>query len=533
MMELKRISITTILTFVIVSVMSTFIFAETMPDKNISIPNESNIEKLLTINIGNGDQEVAYSPQIEGIANDGPSSFAVGDEGNIYILDTLNKKILVYRNLNWDSNIDISFCSYPRDIVIKGSSLFILDDSNLIYEVDNKGTIKSIKKLPAKLEACQINKISIDNVGNIVADSGGVKYEINDDGYSKKNEISLVTKNNGKEIDIVRGAQVYSTISFIEETGGVNVIKEDAHGNMFVEVIDEVPDSPLVLLESTVRMIDNSGKQIGFARIPIEDYSNYPLRFFNVTNNDELYIMALKRDSVEIDKIVLGKKYASKMSELKVKAKEEKEKLNKIVIESLLGSDPGIPTRSEIKARADAMVNLSWTYTAANRSNPNSTNVTMPPYLSSITTFPSYQTKIPYCWGGFDGVDRSSSTSWTNFNDAISKSKFAGNTNTNTSGWQSGTTGLDCSGFVSAAILSTTKHNTTYFATAGTATSTPLSMDYYVKSGSHILFYTGAQDTTTIKSEEATTSGSPQATKNYTRTKTWLSTNGYILRTLW
>ncbi|MGF7047384.1 hypothetical protein J2T13_001889 [Paenibacillus sp. DS2015] len=125
-----------------------------------------------------------------------------------------------------------------------------------------------------------------------------------------------------------------------------------------------------------------------------------------------------------------------------------------------------------------------------------------------------------------------SSSSWTNFKDAISKGKFAGNVNTSTSGYQSGTAGLDCSGFVGGAAGFTAKLGTYDLASSTyTATIAPSSIqiyDIYVKAGDHVLFYTGDAGTT-ISTREATTTGDDKA-KAYSRTKSFLSSQGYSLR---
>ena len=527
---MKKISVFLSTMLLLTMFFTSFTDAATESQNNAALPKEAEFQKILSIDIGNGEQEVAYSQPIDGVANEGPASFAVNENGDIYILDTLNKKILIYKDLKWSSNIDVSYCDYPRDIVAKENKLYILDESNVIYKTDNKGYILSANKLPNNLEAYEIKQISVNNEGNIIANLGDKEYEIRDDSYFLKNGASLETKNNGKTMDIIKNGNVFSSISFAELTGGINIIQDNPSGNTYIEVIDDIPDSPMVLVESTLRMLDKDGNQVAFARIPLEDYYNYPLRFFNITNKDEIYIMALKKDFVEIDKVILGNKYISKVDKLKVKAKKEKDKLinNKVETATLQSMQL---TRSQVQTRANAMISLNWTYNAINSSNPSPSTVDWPDYLSSISAFPSSQIGIPYCWGGFDGIDRSSSSGWSNFSDAMSKGKFAGNINCN-GGWKSNTAGLDCSGFVSAAYGFTTKYNTTSFASMGSPTSSILSMDYYVASGSHILLYNGDQNTTTIYSKESTTSGTDK-TKNYTRTKSWLSTNGYVARTLW
>ncbi len=497
-------------------------------------PEEAIFERVAVLQIGSGEHEVAYTPDIEGIANDGPASFAIDNQGDIYILDTLNKKVLILKDGKWDKNIDISFTNYARDILIEEKRLFVLDESNFIYELDINGSLENSIKLPDGLEAYQIVRTYINKNKNIVISDGNSEYEFFGKWNQNSPNITFEYKNNGKSVCIDKDGKYLSNISFEEETGGVNIINNDSQENVYLEVIEDVPNSSLVLLESTLRMIDKNGKQVGIARIPLEEYYNYPLKFYNVTDKGEVYIMALKKDCVEIDRIILGKSYQSKMKDLKIRASQENEKFQNATDETAqlaLRSDPGIPTRSLVQSRANAMIDYNWTYNSTNTIKP-STDVTTPDYLSIVTSIPQNFTGIPYCWGGFDGVDRSSNSGqWSNYQDAMSKGKFAGNVYCS-GGWKSGTAGLDCSGFASAAYGFTIKYGTSSFASMGTLKTTPLYMDYYVKAGEHILLFKSNKDTTTINSQEATTSGDDK-TKNYTRTKLWLSTNGYSLRSFW
>ena len=114
---------------------------------------------------------------------------------------------------------------------------------------------------------------------------------------------------------------------------------------------------------------------------------------------------------------------------------------------------PASITRSQVEQRALSMINLNWTYNSSNNSTIAPTNsgyVKQPAQLNGQTV--ASEVGIPYCWGGFDGIDTSSyNASWTSFKDAISKGAYAGNVNTDGGmGYIPGTAGIDCSGFVQA-----------------------------------------------------------------------------------
>lgn len=174
---------------------------------------------------------------------------------------------------------------------------------------------------------------------------------------------------------------------------------------------------------------------------------------------------------------------------------------------------------------------MDWYYSSTNNVNPNPSNITRPDWLTSY----GWKTGIPYCWGGFDGTDRSSApSSWTNFIDAMNKGKFAGNVYTS-GGYKSGTAGVDCSGYVGAAVGYTSKPSTTTIQTdthSHTLSERDI-MDVYNKVGDHVLFYfLQLYDGTGITSLESTLTGNDKAQMT-SRSYTWLSTNGYSLRSWW
>lgn len=494
---------------------------------------------MLEVDIGDDLKQVGYSPKVEGVANDGPQSFAI-DRNFLYILDTLNKKILVFDNFIWLKSIDISVCSYARDILASDNKLYILDETNVIITMDTSGKILEIKNLPEEIETYQVTKTSLNKDGNVMLYCGGYEYIENDSEWDLVEGIDVEINSNKAKIKKEKNIKNnFIEVNFIEKTGGINVIGQDKYGNSYIEVIDDVPDSSLVLIESTLRKYDKSGKLTSIARIPIEDYYNYPHRFFNVTEDGEVYIMALMENHVEINRITLGKMYDSRMNELKKEAEifNDRSLLN-VEDDITPYADPTFPTRSDVQKRADAMINLTWSYKSTNAENPNTTTVTKPTHLAAVKSFPSTQVGIPYCWGGFDGIDRSSSSSWGSFTGAMAANQFAGNVNCDALSYRSpGTAGVDCSGFVSAALGLTSKYNTSglYNNIGVIKTTSPLNMDFYVVPGWHVLFFSSWTDstTTTINSKESTTDGTKQAAKNWTRTKNYLSINEYKLKTVW
>jgi len=528
-----------ILVIVVIFLCITFQFADV--DYSLDSKNLKEFENIATIQIGSKIDQATYSDDSNVLLQDGPQAFTVDKSGTIYLLDTLGKKILVVENGKWLKTIDISYTLYSNLIEIKNDNLIILDSDNVIYEINKEGIITDTFRLPEELESYEVRFMSALNDSIVLTIASGERYVIDGGNEFIAKPITQFSDDPSTgSMDVIKNNKKITSIEFYDGKGGAEFLKEDTKGNFYLDVIDEVADSSYVILEETIRKYNKNGTQVGVVRIPLDDYFIYPKKIVHIMDNGQMYVMALKVDCIEIQKVNLKQSYKSYMKDLKKKAadlslNEKKSEISGYsAMDVVLLAEPGIPTRTQVETRAKAMCNLQWSYKYQNSINPPSL-VTKPAYLANLS-FSVQSTVyglmgIPYCWGGFDGIDRSSSSLWSNFSDAMAKNKFAGNVNCpSTSGYKQGTAGVDCSGFASAAYGLTAKWGTTTFASKGTAVSTPLLMDYYVKSGSHIVLFVNNASSTVVNLVEATTDGVSKARSNQ-RTKTGLS--NYQLRSLW
>ncbi|MBR6562866.1 MAG: hypothetical protein IKK70_02885 [Clostridia bacterium] len=150
-------------------------------------------------------------------------------------------------------------------------------------------------------------------------------------------------------------------------------------------------------------------------------------------------------------------------------------------------STSGFPKRAEVEARAIAMANMQWTVKANHLQHAD--DVSLPSYVGAASAG-NILTGIPYCWGGFHGLDENDN--WMKFSDVVLLSnQTAGNVNCNTPGHRSRTIGLDCSGFVSSAYKFEEKVDSENFHNYGTEISFDelKPMDFMCASGHHIMLY--------------------------------------------
>lgn len=492
------------------------------------------LKTLITVGVGPADDQLTYTPKGIEVANDGPASFAVY-KNETYILDTLAKRILVYKNNKYERILQTPFTIYPRDIVVDKDKIYILDtDIRNIFVIDKDGVLCKEYPLPANVPSFKITNFVSDYQQNIMIEADSHYYDITNGvetkGLKNKDQNNLKIVRDKKTARLISDDKEIYSVNFGDLQGASSIASIDSNDNVIVSITDISSNPMLLLTELTYRKIDKTGKELGVIRIPLETYSSFPLNHIKIDENGDAYVMALKEDRVEISKIVFGKTYNSKLANMKTQ-KSYKSTQNNMVVENGLITPATLSiSRSTVAWEASLQTDHQWTFAAMNADEPPGTCI--PDWLSSL----NYGSKmgIPYCWGGFDGTSTRSCTSWNNYDDAMTKSALAGNVSC-TGGWKAGTAGLDCSGFVSAAYKFTSHCNTSWFASYGRQISYSAlqDCDFIVAAGDHIVLYKGTStDGSYFFTQESTVSGNDMC-KWYTRTVNYLSTNGYVARTPW
>lgn len=520
-------------------------------DKGTAVDSEI----VLTIPIGSGVGEINYSDTMYG-GGEGPEAFTVTTDGKIYIVDNVNKKIIVYKNGEFLKEIQTEYITYVRSIVVAQEKVYLMDyDTGEIYVIYDDGNLYETISLPNNMESYLMQKLYVQDDGKV-----WLFYENDGDAYTRGENVSYLVEDleQGKSVPIEgftrNGTDTYNIVNCgvtveinqncengitrkklsqeIEtyaDSGLIDaqILMVDINDNVYVDAF-EIIDASIVAGEYTIRKYSNENKQY-ISEIDLDDYYFMPNKVIEVSETGEVYQLKCYKDKVQILKkeFIDSEDFVSNIENIERKTMQQEEDVKKQNLSTRAVDAPN--TWYTTMWNATDCCDLEWTYNDSNASNPNMSKVTTPDYLKSAST-PSAQTGIPYCWGGFDSLMTSSSSTWSNFSDAMNNGKFAGNVNTATSGYQTGTAGLDCSGFVSSTAgflskLSTTSLASSQYTKAIEETDRTL-YDIYVKSGSHVLYYVGTSSGG-IKTREATTTGDDK-TKAYTRSMTSLS--GYELR---
>lgn len=516
----------------------------------IGFAAESQIDEASTAKVfipyGSTQETLGVINKAPGIQPEAPLSFFVN--GNTYgILDTIKKRIAIYTSGTFTKEIKLNYTNYPKDVILVGDNLYIFDegDNYQVYKINMDGKILQVYtvNIPGfDFSKNALKWLTVTKNGAVaITDCDYKEYELDDSNKGVKGGVKGISSSGigfmGKKgqdgkmrlLSTDNKKEVLLDINCI--SAGAEIVGSDSKGNIYVKVGDKA-DTSKVIIESTVRKFDKNGNQLGIARLPLEECNNDPTRSVYVTPSGDVYFMALKENGVEIKELALNKSYDStiKEKELKQKSIESQEtvkpSVNSVETSSITPASVS-NSRQTTNDRAYQINSLYWGYNSYNNVPP--AGATRPDWLTSYGN----KTGIPYCWGGFDANDRSSSpSSWSNFVDAMNKQKFAGNVNC-TGSYKAGTAGLDCSGYVGACLGYTWKPNTVNLWDNSIQVSQATWMDSYNDKYTHVLFFMSIlPDGTGVVSSECTTSGDDKC-KIYSRTYSFLNNNGYQCRTFW
>jgi len=189
-------------------------------------------------------------------------------------------------------------------------------------------------------------------------------------------------------------------------------------------------------------------------------------------------------------------------------------------------------TRQQVQDRGYTMAYTYWHFQKSLNGNVQA-YTELPNQLKAKTD--SYEMGIPYNWGGFDGLDTSSSKNWSSFYDAMNQGALAGNVYCE-GGYKTNTAGIDCSGFVQSSLNLRGWKQSTF--TLGNY-MTPISydelknMDVLLWKTSHVAFfqswvydeYGNKLGANTLESTGGNYDGTGQKVKEYYRSLAELTKN--------
>jgi len=407
--------------------------------------------RLFSVPIGSGPGRLTYSfrsPEAEWV---GPESFAVSDDGRIFALDTVAGELEIFSA----KGERISTFALPRnnefwDIDVAGSTAFVLSRSGNVFRV-GVGESTLVFRVAPTVDSESLTGFVRTGDGSLaIRVDGGRRIEV--DRHNGAAEPETIQRD-GRRLHLNTLGEAI-TIDSDFEPAGAYALRRDRKGEVMVIEYQLAP-GPALAIEAHVETFLKGARTNTFLAIPrATPAPKSPRRFLYATGDGHVYQMLLREESVDFYQLF--------------PSQERRTLLRRMEMNAPLSP---VPSTAQVKcayARAEAyqralyIADHQWQFKKAylTPSKPP----TMPPDFLTDAPDDSGQVGIPYCWGGMDGLDTASSSGWSNFDGAISKGQFAGNSDTWSSpAWTASTVGLDCSGFICSTYKCPRKLSTTDF----------------------------------------------------------------------
>ncbi len=284
--------------------------------------------KMITKEIayGKGKGEIGAVDEGEG-ALIGPKSFAVDDEGNIYILDTVNNRIQIF-SLSGDylSNIPLKKGIFAEDIAVDKQGLIYIYDGMIgeLYQYDKNGNV--INKILVDEKRWQgrgemhirNNKIYVDAsdqtnmlreflVAEIIDSSLIVQRDEElkkplDKGYGesgKRYKFKNFIKGENVEVEIMdRDSTSSKTVSFsLEGIDSIEFFGEDQNQNFYIKTNSE-EDGKLIM---EVHKFNANGDYINTIQMPKGDINFWSIKNYSIGKDGTIYQFLPEKDKLKLN----------------------------------------------------------------------------------------------------------------------------------------------------------------------------------------------------------------------------------------
>ena len=471
----------------LVSMLSVSVFG----GKNIGLTKEiDNLRETLLCSVEYIVKTSELSNEAQNPAIIYPDSFWVEEDESVYILGTYGKHVLEIKNGNI-REINLSATVLPADVVCHEDKLYVFDDVLSEIQIYTKqGELLLQSKIT--LQDDYVKKLIKTDTEVIVSTYANQWITVNE-------ETGEQTMSLGEPIPkIETGAYDFAEYITTEENGTVY--------SMHTKLLE---NSSIISGELTLRAVSADGTLLGSYILPVEEYLYLPARYIQVHKNGNIYILIPKEGAVEVRKIALKETMQSKLDVLLAESKDWETKSARNA-----GTYKGKVelSREEVRERAQAMADYTWTLRKTNtRIEKSEKGVMLPRDIAAAakvnqenSSWSVTMTGIPYCWGGF--YSPYGGVGGKTFQKTLSQGFVAGNIDSK-GYYKYLTTGLDCSGYVTAALGFESKLSTTGLAGLGSkvlGTDKLQEMDILVYQGEHVIFFRGWLDDATMLVSEAT-----------------------------
>lgn len=531
----------------------------------VQTPAFDNWHLLAELPQGHAAGQVGYQLHVQGGIPRGPQAVSVAPNGTLYVLDSLLQRAHVLENTGqFVRTTDLPIAGYVRELLATNDELFALSEDGVIVRTDTDGVLLASYQLPSGMRSQDVLRLAVGQDGSPVLWATGYRelrigalpgtidlqtpLESKDrsgrglagpDGRRYLGELNGPTA--GRLVTSAgAGVAEFSARGYF---GSARPIGFDGNGRIYF-VVEDLFDSSPIRVEASLRAYSPAGVLTGAARLPVEEYVLSPARAVDVHASGVAYAIVPRSAGVSVYRVALGQSYRSAIASRGVSPdRAARPKANAMArpLESSISL-----TRKQVSQRAMTMADTSWQWSWNYDRFSNGVSrgsYTRAAQLGSATEGQTF-TGIPYTWGGFDSAwSHTDGSVWSTWGGALTPANYGplvSNISTNFAGGDSA--GIDCSGLIYAAAGKTSnpKKGTSHlmesqnsenagWEAGGGGNVQP--MNYFVNSAHTFYYDFRILDASGIYTVEATTDGSVDAAKRWSRT--WTDVNGYQHRSWW
>lgn len=260
-------------------------------------PSKPAYELVFSVPVASGEGKIAYTPEVEDFEDRGPKSFAVGSNGQFFILDTIDHEVEVF-----DPNgLSLYTISTPEnkeffDIEVNDRGhVFLLNDLGEIYEYQDRELVQIMSYDQSE----RVSGLSLSKNREITLFMDGQEKGLTS-GELAKGRLGYTGQRKGKHIELSNGNKTI-VVEYQFVPAGTYPLVETADGETFV-LEQEALIGKSLYIETRVGKYDQAGRLTGSAlALPLDRYAvQVPYKFIYVTQQGKVYQMVLGKQTVDL-----------------------------------------------------------------------------------------------------------------------------------------------------------------------------------------------------------------------------------------
>jgi len=297
-------------------------------EDDIPIAEFESITPVLNMEYGTESGQIGEIQHTPGGSGLGPMSFFVKND-LFYILDNSGKKIIITTKDQHLSTIQLNEDSWLTDIFVDDDeNIYVLDTSYIrsVSKYNRDGNL--IENFPVDASSSFIpTGVSVNDNNNILV------YQLSDrtlnlmsGEYEYANEKLFYANRKNEDFGEIilneTGNEQIIDIPFEHSYGGIDILS--VKGNqVFFKKIEVSPDTPKIMIEMHMYVVDKKGAELGAVRIPHEKSEYAPTHNIRM-DQDKIYYLSPEQDGLYIYLLTPGQKFEKRLQE-KIDAYWEKE----------------------------------------------------------------------------------------------------------------------------------------------------------------------------------------------------------------